>query len=640
MTTDRNKRPRQGTIRRQLIWGNFILLALLLLSGVILLWQGNLLNDETSKFQDISTRKVNAIRVQHASVELISLISRLGLTNISPSIEEEINTDLTQLEIVKYDFVTAYDNVDQSSEAYLIMLRTNDRVETIIERVNAVIDLAYQNQWSTVSSESSFLVQEQDLLIADINRLVELSDQAQTEISIEAASALNAAVIYPTILIVLALLFASYLIWTTNRNISRSVEQMTAVVNELATGSLDKRVAIESENEFGKLAQTLNTMADQIQTAYRKLEKRVSQRTQDLEEKARQLQATAELGHTAATLRDLNELLSQVVHLISDRFGFYHTGIFLVDEAGESAVLRAANSEGGQKMLERGHQLRVGAEGIVGYVTSQREARIALDVGRDAVFFDNPDLPDTRSEMALPLIVGDQLLGVLDVQSTEPSAFSEEDVSTLMILADQIAVAIENAQLFTVSHETLEETRRAYGELTHEAWTNILQTQSDLNFLAEPGSDVRSTPRRWTPEMIQAINRRDLVQSDEHTLAIPIILRDHVLGVVRMRKPTETIGWQADEIELINTLVDQVEVALESARLYSETQKRAQRERMVTDITTKIRANTDPQAMLQTAVQELRQALQVRRAQVLIQPGMPKAVTPSKDGELFESQKS
>ena len=640
MSIERNRRPRQGTIRRQLFGGNSILLVFLLLAGTILFWQSNRLNREIKKYQASGTREINAIRVQHASSELTSLISNLGLTGMVPSIEEEMNATLTQLEFVASDLVTTHEDLDQTSEAYLVLQRTNTRVETIGEHVKTIINLAYQDQWSAVAIDSSSLLQEHDLLITDMDHLIELTNQTQAEISIEIASALNSAVIYPTILIVLAILYASYLLWTTNRNIAGPIGQLSIGVTELASGSLDKRVEIKSDNEIGHLAQAFNLLAHQIQTAYRELEQRVSQRTNELEEKARQLQATAELGHAAATLRDLDELLEQVVRLISDRFGFYHTGIFLIDEAGEYAVLRAANSEGGQRMLERGHRLRVGAEGIVGYVTSQREARIALDVGRDAIFFDNPDLPDTRSEMALPLIVGDQLLGALDVQSTEPSAFSDEDVSTLRILADQVAVAIENAQLFAVSHATLEETRRAYGELTREAWTKVLQTRSDLNFLAEPGSDVHPTPRRWTPEMIQAINQRDLVQSDDHTMAIPIILRDHVLGVIRMRKPTESAGWQADEIELINTLVDQLEVALESARLYSETQRRAQRERMVTDITTKIRANTDPQAMLQTAVQELRQALQVRRAQVLIQPGLPPVETPSDDRELIEAQES
>ena len=122
---------------------------------------------------------------------------------------------------------------------------------------------------------------------------------------------------------------------------------------------------------------------------------------------------------------------------MSERFGYYHTGIFLNNETGQYAILQATNSAGGKKMLDREHRLEIGENSIVGYVAQNSRPRIALDVGLDAVYFNNPDLPGTRSEMALPLVVGGQILGALDVQSTESQAFSEEDSSTLQILAEQ-----------------------------------------------------------------------------------------------------------------------------------------------------------------------------------------------------------
>jgi FOG: GAF domain len=193
----------------------------------------------------------------------------------------------------------------------------------------------------------------------------------------------------------------------------------------------------------------------------RELEKRVGERTRqlaetslrlqeanrDLARRTAQLEAASEVARRAAAIRDVQTLLDETVRLISQRFGFYHAGVFLVDEAGEYAVLRAASSEGGQRMLARGHRLAVGEVGIVGYVAGTGKPRIALDVGEDAVFFSNPDLPHTHSEMALPLKVGERVIGVLDVQSVEPSAFTDEDVAVLQTMADQIALAIENARL-------------------------------------------------------------------------------------------------------------------------------------------------------------------------------------------------
>jgi len=177
---------------------------------------------------------------------------------------------------------------------------------------------------------------------------------------------------------------------------------------------------------------------------------------EETERRAAQLAAAAEVARDATAILDVDQLLDETVHLISEQFGFYHAGVFLVDEPGEYAVLHAASSAGGQRMLERGHKLAVGKVGIVGYVAGTGEPRVALDVGEDAVFFDNPDLPETRSEMALPLISRGRVIGVLDVQSTETAAFSEEDVTTLQTMADQLAIAIENARLYQEAVHTAE----------------------------------------------------------------------------------------------------------------------------------------------------------------------------------------
>ena len=174
-----------------------------------------------------------------------------------------------------------------------------------------------------------------------------------------------------------------------------------------------------------------------------------------------QLKTAAEVAREALTIGDMATLLEQTAHLISDRFGFYHTGIFLLDAKREYAVLRAASSLGGQRMLARQHKLRVGEVGIVGYVAGKGAPRIALDVGADAVYFDNPDLPQTSSEMALPLIVQGAVIGVLDVQSTQTQAFSDEDVKILQTLADQIALAIENARLLNETREALRELQKS-----------------------------------------------------------------------------------------------------------------------------------------------------------------------------------
>jgi GAF domain-containing protein len=309
-------------------------------------------------------------------------------------------------------------------------------------------------------------------------------------------------------------------------------------------------------------------------------------------------------------LRDLDSLLTHTTQLISERFGYYHAGIFLLDQAGEFAVLHAANSEGGKKMLEHGHKLKIGQTGIVGYVTRSGMARIALDVGQDAVFFDNPFLPETRSEMALPLSVSGQILGALDVQSTEPQAFAEEDIATLRIVADQVAIAIENARLIKETQEALESTRLAYGDLSREAWSKIIKSQPRTSYVAASLGTVQVNASAPGADMIKAIETGDVItSSDGLTIGVPVKIRGKAIGVLRLRKTDSASAWTHDETTLAISLSEQLSGALESARLYKESQQRAAREALVSDISAHLGALPRVETIVQETVQELGQAI-------------------------------
>jgi signal transduction histidine kinase len=176
------------------------------------------------------------------------------------------------------------------------------------------------------------------------------------------------------------------------------------------------------------------------------------------ERRARLLQAANQVGQRISSIRNLKTLLSVTVDIICDEYGFHYAGIFLVDESDLWALLRAGRGEAGAAMLAEGHKLRVGGDSMVGTAISQRKARIALDVGEEGTHFKNPHLPDTLSEMALPLIIGDQVLGAVTVQSAEQNAFSADDIAALQTMANYLAVAIHNAQL-------LQELEQAHAEL-------------------------------------------------------------------------------------------------------------------------------------------------------------------------------
>ena len=360
------------------------------------------------------------------------------------------------------------------------------------------------------------------------------------------------------------------------------------------------------------------------------LEQRVAERTNELVQRsteleavnrqvrrrAAQLEALAQVAHTVASVRDLRQLLPQIAAAISEKFGFYHVGVFLLDEANEYAVLSATNSEGGKKMLERNHRLRVGQEGIVGHVTSSGEARIAMDVGKDAVFFDNPELPDTHSEMALPLKSENRIVGAVDVQSTERGAFTNEDIQMLSLLADQVSLAIENARLFDETRTALTEAEAVSRQFTREAWGRIPQEHRLLGYRYNVAGAV---PLTEPVDLSQAgkSNTRDSQRKAGRTV-VPIELRGEAIGTLVVQTPSAD-ELNQDQINLIKAVAERVALSAENARLFEETTRRAERERLVSDITGKIRSGNDPQTMIQTAMEELRKALGASRVEVVPQ---------------------
>ena len=375
--------------------------------------------------------------------------------------------------------------------------------------------------------------------------------------------------------------------------------------NFLATLNLSK-----FKGELGLIAGSLMGLSAKIQKMIKDLEQEVLDRTKALEKRAVQLRAAADVGKAITSVRVLSELLQQTTQLISERFGYYHVGIFLLDERKEYAVLSASNSEGGRKMLERNHRLKVGETGIVGYVTENAKARIALDVGQDAVFFDNPDLPNTRSEMALPMVVSGKILGALDVQSTEPQAFNEEDIATLQILAEQIAVAIQNVNLLNETENALEAARQVYGEVSREAWRKILRYQQRVGYLATSPGAIQTQSETMDPNMAKAFETGDIVfGGDGLTIILPIKVRGESIGAIRLKKSEISETWSQDETNLAIALADQLSGALESARLYRASQQIAARQSLVSDISARISARSRVENVVKETVQELGQIL-------------------------------
>lgn len=281
--------------------------------------------------------------------------------------------------------------------------------------------------------------------------------------------------------------------------ITGPLQALTEVAMRMAGGDLSSTVKVDRNDEIGLLAEAFNGMSSELRGLYHDLERKVEARTQ-------QLAAAAEVGRAATSILSTDELLRRAVDLIRDRFGYYHVSVFLLDEAGENAVLQEATGEVGAQLKARHHQLAVGSHSLIGWVTANRKPRITLDVGEDAVYFQNELLPDTRSEAALPLRVGDRLIGALDVQSRALNAFNQADIEVLQVLADQLATAIENGRLFA-RQERIAQLEQHVATLTARIHS-ALTLDAILNNTASEVGQVFGAPRvvvRLAPEAETAL---------------------------------------------------------------------------------------------------------------------------------------
>lgn len=434
----------------------------------------------------------------------------------------------------------------------------------------------------------------------------------------QVATQTNTTILFSLLLIAGVLVVATIASFSINTLLTQPLRSLNQAAVEILKGNFNAKAEVDSRDELETLAATLNNMTGTVKDLISSLEQRVSERTAELqkineqdERRAKQYEAITRVAQAISTRKNLQELLPQITEVISDQFGFYHVGIFLSDATNTYAVLTAANSAGGKRMLNRGHQLKIGAQGIVGYATKMKKPRIALSVGDDAVFFNNPDLPDTQSEMALPLFEGDTVLGALDVQSRETNAFSDEDFETLTTLAELVSIAIQNAKLYEQMDRSLAEAESASRQFFRENWNQLAEESKIMGY-------------RYTAGGAGPIMGSDSVESDPETqtnrkqVLVPINIRGEEIGELSVTIPKDD-SIKADQMDMIRAVADRVAVIAENARLFGETTRRAERERLVSDITTKIRGTNDPQEMIQTAIQELREALKVSRVEVIPQ---------------------
>lgn len=387
------------------------------------------------------------------------------------------------------------------------------------------------------------------------------------------------------------------------RQAVQPIETLTHTAIAIAKGDLTRVAKIDSEDEIGSLAEAINRMTEQLLEMIGSLEQRVFDRTKDLELRSRQLQAAADVGRAASSILDVDALIQQVVNVIQERFGLYYVGIFFVDEGGEWAALRAGTGQAGQEMMARHHRIQVG-QGMIGWCIAHAEPRVAQEAGVDAVRLSTAELPLTRSEAAIPLRARGQIIGAITVQDTKPDAFDPASIAVLQTMADLVSIAISNAQLFSDSQTALDVSRRAYGETVAKAWDDQL---------------TRAFGFRSNPHGVQPLTEMELqrpTNNNKHTLTIPIKVRDSVVGELVTSKSDGLRDWSENEITVLNTLIEQLGLALEAARLYQETQRRATYEKLTREVSSQIRETLSLDTILQTAASEFQRVLGLSEVEI------------------------
>jgi GAF domain-containing protein len=350
---------------------------------------------------------------------------------------------------------------------------------------------------------------------------------------------------------------------------------------------LDKNLARQSE------------LSDRLEAERRTLEKRIQERTRSMTRSVNQMRAAADISKTISSLSNPEETLNTVVEMVKDRFNLYYVGIFLIDSTRQFAVLRSGTGEAGKQMLQNGHQLSIGGSSMIGWAVSQRRARIALDVGAEAVRFNNPHLPRTRSEIALPIITRDIVLGAMTIQSENPNAFDENDIAILQNIADSLAIALENDRLFTETSQALEEIRLLNREYIQRAWLNTIETQGAMIYDYE-----------------NPATRSD--DATTYSIQVPLTLREEVIGYMTLE--TDQPALTAEETVFIENATTQTAIALENARLLHETERQAVQEQKLNEMASRFSRAISVEEILKSATMEFGQLPSVVDVSVQLNP--------------------
>lgn len=382
---------------------------------------------------------------------------------------------------------------------------------------------------------------------------------------------------------ILVLLLGGGFSYFATRSISDPVKELIATFQKIEQGDLKQRVPVTAMDELATVAMHFNRMVTRLEVLQSTLEQQVKDRTG-------QLTATIEVGRVASSILDPDQLLGKVANLITEQFNYYYAAIYILDPSEKWAELREATGQAGSVLKQNRHRLEVAGRSMVATCIRDRAPRISQNPAEEKFKLENPLLPYTRSEIALPLIVGDRVLGALDVHSTRPADFGTDVIDTMQNMAGQVAIALENARLFQEAQQSINELRSIQKQYLFEGWTSVRSYNEDLEYaIGEP------------------------TEAASQILESSINLRDQVLGLITIEGREE---WTPEQQSLVDAVTGQAAIALENARLVSESRQIAMRERTLAEINSRIWSSPSIDSILQTVVRELGRRMDASNASI------------------------
>lgn len=403
-----------------------------------------------------------------------------------------------------------------------------------------------------------------------------------------------------------------------NQSIVSRLKELEFITQRVSNGELNLSAKVDSRDEIGRLAYAFNNMTNQVGDLLGNLEEKVIERTS-------QLETVVEVSQRLSSILDLSDLMHEVVNLTKETFKFYHVHIYLLDEWGETLMMIEGYGEAGAEMKQQRHSIPLAApKSLVARAAREGQIITIDNVHQNPHWLPNSLLPETRSEAAVPIYLVNEIVGVLDVQSEEYSGITEEHEKVLQALASQLATAVGNARLFQQTQEALHRAETLQNLYTGDAWQKLTKTRMS-NFEINRSSALPPLPESLTPEAEAALQQKQTInlisngsshsqnEKDEkqemngmsHQLATPLKLRNQVIGILGLQDNNSERQWTSDEIALIEAVSEQMSLALENARLFDETGRRAGRERIITDVTQQVWASGELESIMQAAVEQL-----------------------------------